>query len=137
MIPVHEEDDVTITVEVSYGEMLDKISILEIKLEKVTDAGQRENIAREHAILSEARDQGLAGGPDFSAVYQSLKDINLQLWEVEDDIRDCERRQAFGDEFVALARSVYRMNDRRAALKRELNDLLGSPLVEEKLYRDY
>ena len=127
----------TITVEVSYGEMLDKISILEIKLEKVTDSGQRENIARELAILSDARDKGLAGGPDFSVIYQGLKDINLQLWGIEDDIRDCERRQDFGAEFVALARSVYRMNDRRAALKRELNDLLGSPLVEEKLYRDY
>jgi len=128
---------VTITVEVSYGEMLDKISILEIKLEKVIDSGQRENIARELAILSDARDKGLAGGSDFSVIYQGLKDINLQLWGIEDDIRDCERRQDFGAEFVALARSVYRMNDRRAALKRELNDLLGSPLVEEKLYRDY
>jgi hypothetical protein len=128
---------VTITVEVSYGEMLDKISILEIKLEKVTDSGQRDNIAREFAILSKARDQGLAGGPDFGKLYGDLKDINQQLWEVEDDIRDCERRQDFGDGFVALARSVYKMNDRRAALKRELNDLLGSPLVEEKLYRDY
>jgi hypothetical protein len=131
------ENIVTITVEVSYGEMLDKISILEIKLEKVTDAGQRDNIARELGILSQARDQGLSDGPDFSELYQGLKDINLQLWEVEDDIRDCERRQEFGDEFVTLARSVYKMNDRRAALKRELNDLLGSPLVEEKLYQTY
>ncbi|NQU69692.1 MAG: hypothetical protein HQ514_04035 [Rhodospirillales bacterium] len=127
----------TITVEVSYGEMLDKISILEIKLEKVTDAGKRANIARELDILSRARDQGFAGGPDFGAVYKQLKDVNVQLWEIEDDIRDCERRQEFGDEFIALARSVYRINDRRAALKRELNDLLGSPLVEEKLYREY
>ena len=126
----------TITVEVSYGEMLDKISILEIKLEKVTDAAQRANIAHELDILSRARDQGLSDGADFSAVYQQLKDVNAQLWEIEDDIRDCERRQEFGDEFVALARSVYRRNDHRAALKRELNDLLGSPLVEEKLYRD-
>lgn len=127
----------TITVEVSYGEMLDKISILEIKLAKVGDAGQRDNIARELAVLSDARDRGLADGPDYSAVYQGLKEINLRLWGIEDDIRDCERRRDFGDEFVALARSVYRTNDRRAALKRELNDLLGSPLVEEKLYRDY
>jgi len=131
------ENIVTITVEVSYGEMLDKISILEIKLDKVTDGGQRDNIARELAILSDARNQGLADGPDFSVVYQGLKDINLQLWEVEDDIRDCERRYEFGDEFVTLARSVYKMNDRRATLKRELNDLLGSPLVEEKLYQTY
>ena len=127
----------TITVEVSYGEMLDKISILEIKLEKVSDPGQRENISRELGILSAARDQGLADGPDFSAIYQGLKDVNLQLWQIEDDIRDCERRQDFGDQFIALARSVYRINDRRAALKRELNELLGSPLVEEKLYQDY
>lgn len=127
----------TITVEVSYGEMLDKISILEIKLAKVGDAGQRDNIARELAVLSDARDRGLADGPDYRAVYQGLKEINLRLWGIEDDIRDCERRRDFGDEFVALARSVYRTNDRRAALKRELNDLLGSPLVEEKLYRDY
>ena len=127
----------TITVEVSYGEMLDKISILEIKLEKVSDQAQRANISHELGILSLARDQGFANGPDYSAVYQQLKQVNEQLWKIEDDIRDCEREQDFGDKFVALARSVYRVNDRRAALKRDLNDLLGSPLVEEKLYREY
>lgn len=127
----------TISVEVSYGEMLDKISILEIKLEKVSNPGQRENISRELGILSEARDQGLSGGLDFSEIYSSLKNVNLRLWQIEDDIRDCERRQDFGPDFVLLARSVYKVNDHRAALKRELNELLGSPLIEEKLYQDY
>lgn len=127
----------TVKVDISYGELLDKISILEIKLEHATDAGQRGNIEKELTLLAGSRDSALDLTPEALDLAARLKVINQQLWTIEDDIRDCERRGDFGDAFVALARSVYKSNDERAALKRQLNDCLGSPLVEEKLYQDY
>lgn len=127
----------TVKVDVSYGELLDKITILEIKLDHVTDPAQRANIDKERALLSEARDGVLGTGNDVVSLSDRLKEVNRRLWKIEDDIRDCERRKDFGDAFVALARAVYHENDERAAIKREVNDRLGSPLVEEKLYREY
>ena len=127
----------TVKVDISYGELLDKISILEIKLEHATDAGQRGNIEKELTLLAGSRDSALDLTPEALDLAARLKVVNQQLWTIEDDIRDCERRGDFGDAFVALARSVYKSNDERAALKRQLNDCLGSPLVEEKLYQDY
>lgn len=127
----------TVKVDVSYGELLDKISILEIKIAHATAPSQRANIQRELDILSAARRDLLPTHAELEGIYGALKTVNQKLWKIEDDIRDCERRQDFGPSFVALARSVYVSNDERAALKRRINDLLGSPLVEEKLYQSY
>lgn len=127
----------TISVPVSYGELLDKISILEIKLAHASVADQRQNIEAELRALTEARDGGVPDGPDINEIFGLLRDVNQRLWSVEDDLRDCERRRDFDGVFVDLARSVYKLNDHRAGLKRKLNELLGSSLVEEKLYRDY
>ncbi len=125
-----------VTAPVSWGELIDKITILEIKLEKLGPGAQRDNVKREHDALAAVRDRLGAGRP-WQAGAAELKAINLILWQVEDDIRDCERDKDFGPRFIELARSVYRTNDRRAAEKRRLNEAMGSELVEEKLYKPY
>ena len=125
-----------IEVPVSWGELIDKITILEIKAERIADADKRANVGRELALLQDR----LAAAPahaGVAALTQALKTVNTALWEIEDDIRDCERDGDFGPRFVELARAVYRTNDRRAALKRDLNDALGSAITEEKSYRPY
>ena len=127
----------SVAVEVSYGELLDKISILEIKLAQVTDPGKRGNIDRELRSLCAARDRTIRAGAEAAELYHRLVDVNWQLWRIEDDIRERERHSDFGARFIELARSIYKLNDLRATLKGKLNGLLGSPLVEEKLYRDY
>lgn len=124
-------------VDISYGELLDKISILEIKLEHVANPAQRGNIDTELGLLSAARDAEIDMTGAAQALAARLRDVNQRLWNIEDDIRDCEAKGEFGSGFVELARSVYISNDERAAIKREINDLLGSPLVEEKLYKEY
>ena len=118
----------------SYGEAADKITILTIKSERMHDAAQLENVRRELALLSDAFFATVARGAQFDALFTRLKTINEKLWTIEDDIRACEARGDFGPEFVRLARAVYRTNDERAQVKRELNALLGSTLVEEKSY---
>ncbi len=125
-----------VTAPVSWGELIDKITILEIKLEKLGPGAQRDNVKREHDALAAVRDR-LGAGKPWQAGAAELKAINLILWQVEDDIRDCERDKDFGARFVELARSVYKTNDRRAAVKRRLNEAMGSELVEEKLYKSY
>jgi len=125
-----------VTAPVSWGELIDKITILEIKLEKLGPGAQRDNVKREHDALAAVRDR-LGAGKPWQAGAAELKAINLILWQVEDDIRDCERDKDFGPRFIELARSVYRTNDRRAAEKRRLNEAMGSELVEEKLYKPY
>lgn len=125
-----------IEVPVSWGELIDKITILEIKSERIEDAAKRANVDRELSLLRER----LATAPERDEVHRltgELKVVNLELWVIEDDIRDCERAADFGDRFVALARAVYHTNDKRAALKRALNEALGSAIVEEKSYRPY
>lgn len=124
-----------ILVPVSWGELLDKITILDIKAERIADAGKRANVERERAALNAVA--AVPMPPAAGALIEGLRGVNAALWDIEDAIRDCERQQDFGPRFVELARSVYRTNDRRAALKRELNDLLGSELVEEKSYQPY
>lgn len=122
-----------ILVPVSVGELIDKITILEIKAERIKSPAQLANIERELAALRSA-----AKRLDRSALAEpaaALKDINAQLWSVEDDIRDCEARSDFGAQFVELARAVYRLNDERARLKRVINEISGSRYVEEKSYR--
>ena len=127
----------TILVPVSWGELLDKITILEIKSRRIGDSEKRANVVREMDALNAV----VAGnGPlpeGAAALIDALRGVNETLWDVEDGIRDCERGKDFGPRFVELARSVYHNNDERAALKRRLNGLLSSDLVEEKSYAAY
>lgn len=118
----------------SVGELIDRITILEIKAEKIADAAKRANVARELALLQGLRaERGFAGGA-LDALTRELKETNLALWNIEDDIRNCEKRSDFGPQFIALARSVYQRNDHRAALKKRINLACGSLIVEEKSY---
>jgi Flp pilus assembly protein TadD len=120
--------------EVAPGELVDKITILEIKSERITDAGKLRNVRLELSVLRQARARALPPSGQLDALTAELKAVNAGLWEAEDAVRACERRGDFGPLFVGLARSVYHQNDRRAALKRKINELLGSQLVEEKSY---
>ncbi|NOY38282.1 MAG: hypothetical protein GXO83_12010 [Chlorobi bacterium] len=121
-------------IEVSNGEILDKLTIIEIKLEKISDPAKRKNLEKEYEILVEAA-KGIL--PRTHRLYQALLEVNRQLWNIEDMIRELERRKVFGPAFVETARSVYHENDRRAALKREINEITGSGLIEEKSYKPY
>ncbi len=129
-----------IHVPVSPGELIDKITILEIKAARFRDAGKRRNVARDLARLAAVRDAGLATSASaaaLAALAAELKAVNERLWEVEDGLRRHEARADFGAEFVTLARAVYRNNDRRSALKRRIDQLLGAAIVEEKEYAAY
>ena len=127
-----------IQIPVSYGELIDKITILEIKQARLTDPGKRRNVSHELTLLQAAWEASAASqGVAIEDLRVALKAVNEALWDIEDDIRDKERAQAFDAAFIALARAVYHQNDRRAALKREINLRLGSALVEEKSYADY
>lgn len=121
-------------VEISAGELVDKIAILRIKRERIADAGKRANVLRELTLLQAVRDRALEDSDELTALAGELQAINERLWDVEDALRDRERQSAFGEAFVALARSVYHLNDRRALLKRRINAHCGSTLVEEKSY---
>jgi hypothetical protein len=129
-----------LTVPISPGELLDKISILEIKSERIAEqldgAAKLANVRHELAVLCKVRGM-LSPSQALADLAFELKSVNEALWDVEDALRDCERRLKFGPHFVELARSVYRHNDRRAAIKRQINELLGSRLVEEKAYVAY
>ena len=124
-------------VEVSPGELIDKITILEIKAERIGDPDKLANVHHELRSLTATRKKALDRSPELDEFTAELRRINERLWEIEDDIRDCERKRDFGERFIELARAVYRTNDRRAAAKRSINELLGSELVEEKDYADY
>ena len=126
-----------LSVEISPGELIDKITILEIKRERMTDAAKLKNVEREWTALTAARDGAIKPSAELDRLALELKRVNERLWEIEDDIRDCERRNDFGNKFVELARGVYKNNDRRSELKRAINELLGSRLTEEKSYAAY
>jgi tetratricopeptide (TPR) repeat protein len=126
-----------VTVEVAPGELLDKITILQIKRQRISDPAKLRNVAVELESLEAARRRALPDVPELAALEADLRAVNEALWQIEDDIRLCERDQDFGPRFVALARSVYKTNDRRAALKRRVNELLGARILEEKSYADY
>ena len=126
-----------IEVPISVGELVDKVTILEIKSEKIEDAGKHANIGRELDALTAVLTPLVAATPAIAPLKAELRSINETLWRIEDDIRDCERQRDFGPAFVELARSVYRTNDRRAATKRKIDELTGSELVEEKSYAPY
>jgi len=123
----------------SVGELIDKITILEIKQQLITDAAKRANVARELQALLQVVAQQQLGYPSgaLAGLGAALAAVNRQLWQIEDDIRECERQADFGARFVELARAVYHRNDERAAIKRRINAQCGSELVEEKSYAAY
>ena len=122
---------------ISAGELVDKITILRVKAERIGDGAKRANVAKELRLLEALAVEALPSSPALAALTAELTEVNAALWDIEDAKRDCERRQDFGPEFVRLAREVYLENDRRAAIKRAINDETGSELVEEKSYRPY
>ncbi len=127
----------TISVPVSFGELIDKLTILEIKDARIGDAARRANVRTELDLLAATWEAAPASRTDIAAERARLRAVNEALWDIEDRIRLKEKARAFDAEFIELARSVYIRNDERAAIKREINEKLGSTLVEEKSYQDY
>jgi len=126
-----------ILVPISPGELIDKITILEIKSERMTDATKLANVRLELKLLTDTWSASSYAQTDIRAEWAELKRINGELWVIEDEIRDEERAQRFTEQFIKLARAVYFINDDRAAVKRRINDKLGSRIVEEKSYANY
>ena len=126
-----------IIVEVSIGELLDKISILEIKQEKIKDPEKLRFISNEHSILKKQLDDNVKSDDKINDLFQSLKDINARLWVIEDDKRQCEKVKDFGEKFIKLSRDVHFLNDDRAKIKLEINNLTGSKIREIKEYTNY
>jgi len=126
-----------IKIPISPGELLDKITILRIKSERMSDPAKLSNVRLELRSLEETWSGSAYAKIDIEADVSALLRVNERLWVIEDDIRDKERVQAFDAEFIRLARAVYFENDERAAIKRRINTALGSAIVEEKSYRDY
>ena len=125
-------------VEVSNGELLDKLSILELKLKNIKDNKKLINIKNEYGGLSPLCNNLFDNyGNELRSLYVKLSEINAELWKIEDDIRECEKNKDFGDEFVRLARAVYFTNDKRSEVKKSINLLTKSGFVEEKSYEDY
>jgi Lhr-like helicase len=122
---------------VSFGELIDKLTILEIKATRIADVAKLVNVRVELNMLASTWNAAAASRIDIAAQRTRLKAVNEKLWDIEDHIRLKEKAQAFDAEFIALARAVYMENDERAAIKREINQMLGSTLVEEKSYADY
>jgi len=127
----------SVMIEVSVGELIDKITILEIKSERISDPGKLRNVRRELELLQGVRGETIQSGDALNTLSRELRAVNEQLWDIEDRIRERERIRNFDALFIELARSVYRINDRRAELKHRINSLLGSNIVEEKSYQPY
>ena len=127
-------DTRTIRAPIGAGELIDKITILEIKAERLTDAQKARNVATELELLRDIRAEAGLDGAQIDAFAAELRTINAALWDIEDALRACEARGDFGAGFVALARDVYRTNDRRSAIKKRIDLALGSTIVEEKSY---
>ena len=126
-----------IIVEVSIGELLDKITILEIKKEKIKDAEKLKFINNEHYILKNQLEENVKSDEKLNNFYQSLKEINSKLWVIEDDKRQCEKDKDFGEKFIKLSRDVHFLNDDRAKIKLEINNYTGSVIKEIKEYTSY
>jgi len=124
----------TVAVEIAPGELFDKITILEIKAERIEDPVKRANVVAELRTLEAARDRAIAPAPDLAELIAQLRAVNERLWHIQEGLRDCMRRGDLGDAFVQVARAECERNDERAAIKRQINLLLGSRLVEEKSY---
>lgn len=127
----------TITVEVGAGELLDKITILKIKSRRITDPAKLANVHHELAVLQQTWQDASLGSAEVMRLEEALEAVNLQLWDIEDAIRECEASRDFGERFIELARSVYITNDERARLKKAVNVACNSAIVEEKSYADY
>ncbi len=128
---------INISVPIAPGELIDKITILEIKLERISAQTKLVNIKKELDVLTSAYNESIPISDKLKQLMNELKSVNEDLWDIEDDIRSCERIEDFGDSFIKLARSVYITNDKRMGIKRAINDLLGSEIVEEKSYVAY
>jgi hypothetical protein len=126
-----------IIVEVSIGELLDKISILEIKQEKIKDPEKLRFISNEHSILKDQLDNNVKSDDKLNKLFQSLKEINTKLWIIEDDKRLCEKEKKFDEKFIKLSRDVHFLNDDRAKIKLEINNYTGSTIKEIKEYTSY
>jgi len=126
-----------IIIEVSVGELLDKISILEIKKEKIKDTEKLKFINNEYSILKDQFKKNVETDEKLNQMYQSLKDLNFKLWEIEDDKRKCEKNKDFGERFIQLSRDVHFLNDNRAKIKLEINNYSGSEIKEIKEYTNY
>ena len=126
-----------IIVEVSVGELLDKISILEIKKEKIKDPEKLKYISNEHSILKDQLEKNVQSDDKLNKLFQDLKEINAKLWVIEDNKRDCEKNKDFGDKFIKLSRDVHFLNDDRAKIKLEMNNHTGSAIKEIKEYTSY
>ena len=126
-----------ILTEISAGELLDKISILEIKLEKIKDKENLQEINKEYKSLNDSKKSHLEVTPDIQNLISQLKDVNMKLWSIEDEKRICEKNKDFSEKFIELARNVYINNDKRAKIKSEINKLLGSNIKEVKKYANY
>jgi hypothetical protein len=123
-----------VKIEVSNGEIIDKLTIIEIKLERIGDKAKLANLDKEYQVLNQAAVKILSKDDDL---YKALFAINCKLWDIEDKIRDLERNKDFGQEFIETARAVYFQNDERAEIKKKINEKTGSSLVEEKSYQKY
>ena len=126
-----------ILVEVSVGELFDKISILEIKQEKIKDAEKLKFINEEHSILKDQLNKNVKSGQKLNELFETLKKINTKLWIIEDDKRQCEKDKDFTEKFIQLSRDVHFLNDERAKIKLEINNLTGSKIREIKEYTNY
>lgn len=121
-------------IEVSNGEIIDKLTILQLKIERIVDKEKLKNLRREYGELKELASSILSS---TDPLYKALYDVNCELWDIEDHVRELERKKDFGEEFISTARSVYIKNDKRAEIKRDINVKTSSDLIEEKSYRKY
>ena len=123
--------------ELSTGELIDKISILEIKLEKIKNKANQDEINKEYNILKEVQNSSIEMTEKLKTLLKEIKEVNINLWNIEDKLRICEKNKDFGQTFIALARGVYLNNDKRSKIKSEINKILGSNIKEIKQYVDY
>jgi hypothetical protein len=136
-IVFQDRSSMTISIQASVGEVVDKVSILNIKVEKLTNPEALENVSVELGFLKRALKESDLEEALSHSLFQQLAEVNLQLWQVEDELREFESKRIFDAEFIELARSVYKLNDRRAAIKRDVNLAFDSKLMEEKSYKAY
>lgn len=127
----------SVQIEVGTGELIDKITILQIKDQRITDPDKLVNVRHELGVLTKTLQETVRPSDELARLHDELRKVNEIIWDIEDDIRDCEKNKDFGDKFIELARGVYHNNDQRAALKKQINLLTGADIIEEKSYTDY